>query len=216
LKELLVRSITGAIIVVVLLGSVLLGPWTFFIVYGILGVLALIEYIRVTAKHTKKRAILVIGFLYVLAPFLLLTQLVYTPYQSGYRPEIMIFLLMTIWIFDTGAYLVGRVIGKHPLSKKISPKKTWEGLFGGIFIAAIGIWLFIYIEGSIPDTHLWIMGGSIVVFGTLGDLIESAWKRSLGIKDSGKILPGHGGLLDRFDSMLLAIPFVWICLVIIN
>ncbi|MEP7279084.1 MAG: phosphatidate cytidylyltransferase [Bacteroidota bacterium] len=118
-------------------------------------------------------------------------------------------ILVALWINDTMAYLVGSFIGKTPFSK-ISPKKTWEGTLGGavlcvITVAWLGWWANLY---TVKD---WIAIASIVaVFGALGDLFESKLKRMAGVKDSGSIMPGHGGFLDRFDSLLLAIPFVWL------
>lgn len=118
-------------------------------------------------------------------------------------------LILSIWINDTMAYIVGSLIGKTPLSK-ISPKKTWEGTIGGailciIVISLLGWWLKIY---RLQD---WIAISSIAaIAGTLGDLLESKLKRAANVKDSGSLMPGHGGFLDRFDSLLLATPFTWI------
>jgi phosphatidate cytidylyltransferase len=114
---------------------------------------------------------------------------------------------------DTGAYLCGSLLGKHKLFPRISPGKSWEGSIGGavlVIIVAVGIW-YLTEQYGVNDLQLsmmeWIgMGLTVVVFGTWGDLVESLFKRTLGIKDSGSILPGHGGMLDRFDSSLLAIP----------
>jgi phosphatidate cytidylyltransferase len=118
-------------------------------------------------------------------------------------------IIFSIWINDTMAYIVGSFIGKTPFSK-ISPKKTWEGTIGGavlcvVVITLLGKWLGYY------RTMDWIAISSIcAVFGTLGDLLESKLKRLAGVKDSGSFMPGHGGFLDRFDSLLIAVPFVWI------
>ena len=118
-----------------------------------------------------------------------------------------------LWINDTGAYCCGSLLGRHKLFPRISPGKSWEGsVGGGVFVvaAAIGVW-YLTEQYGINDLQLtmyeWIgLGLTVVVFGTWGDLVESLFKRTLGIKDSGSILPGHGGMLDRFDSSLLAIP----------
>jgi len=119
-------------------------------------------------------------------------------------------LICSIWINDTMAYIVGSLIGKTPFSK-ISPKKTWEGTLGGIILCIVvitlvfGVWLKIF---TVKD---WIAISSIAaIAGTAGDLLESKLKRLANVKDSGHIMPGHGGFLDRFDSLLVAIPFVWI------
>ena len=120
-----------------------------------------------------------------------------------------------MWASDTGAYCVGSLIGKHPLFKRISSNKSWEGSVGGA-VLAIGIsMIFAHYDTSLYSTLQWAgMALVVVVFGTWGDLVESLMKRQLGIKDSGNILPGHGGMLDRFDSSLIAIPAVALYLAI--
>lgn len=119
-----------------------------------------------------------------------------------------------MWASDTGAYCVGSLIGKHPLFKRISPNKSWEGSVGGA-VLAIGIsMIFAHYDTSLYSTLQWAGMALVVVFGTWGDLVESLMKRQLGIKDSGNILPGHGGMLDRFDSSLIAIPAVALYLAI--
>jgi phosphatidate cytidylyltransferase len=128
-------------------------------------------------------------------------------------------IVCSIWINDTMAYIVGSLIGKRPLSK-ISPKKTWEGTIGGIMLATITTGLiFSNINADIiradyhfkfSTTPLYIIAAIAAIFGTFGDLLESKLKRMAGVKDSGNLMPGHGGFLDRFDSMLLAIPAVWV------
>jgi phosphatidate cytidylyltransferase len=125
---------------------------------------------------------------------------------------IPLMIILSIWINDTMAYIVGSIIGKTPLSK-ISPKKTWEGTIGGIIlsVAFVGLLAFYYIGHSWPITIVIMMLAVIAsIIGTLGDLLESKLKRMAGVKDSGNIMPGHGGFLDRFDSLLLAVPAVWL------
>ena len=125
-----------------------------------------------------------------------------------FRWSIPIIIIFSLWINDTMAYIIGSIIGKTPLSK-ISPKKTWEGTIGGIVlsigIASFAAWL---IDFNIIKTVMTVAIVSIA--GTFGDLLESKLKRMAGVKDSGNIMPGHGGFLDRFDSLLLAIPAVWL------
>jgi phosphatidate cytidylyltransferase len=121
-------------------------------------------------------------------------------------------IIISIWINDTMAYIVGSMIGKTPLSK-ISPKKTWEGTIGGIIlsVSAIGLVAFYGVFNSWPAAvAVMILAGIASIAGTFGDLLESKLKRMAGVKDSGNIMPGHGGFLDRFDSLLLAIPAVWL------
>jgi len=125
-----------------------------------------------------------------------------------------ILIIVSIWINDTMAYIVGSMIGKTPLSK-ISPKKTWEGTIGGILLSilVIGIVTFLVTDNSWPATVLvMILAAVASIVGTFGDILESKLKRMANVKDSGNFMPGHGGFLDRFDSMLLATPAVWLYL----
>lgn len=140
-------------------------------------------------------------------------------------PMLILVLFFLIWINDTGAFIVGCSIGRHKLFERISPKKTWEGFFGGLIFCLGASVLFYYFGNHFygldqinANLGLWMgLGAVTAVFGTWGDLIESMIKRSLNIKDSGNIIPGHGGLLDRIDSLLLVIPAVsiYLCLWII-
>lgn len=120
---------------------------------------------------------------------------------------IPLLILISIWINDTMAYIVGSLIGKNPLSK-ISPKKTWEGTIGGILLSILAVTLFL--QSILYWKHLLAISLIAAIAGTFGDLLESKLKRLAGVKDSGSLMPGHGGFLDRFDSLLLAIPFVWL------
>jgi phosphatidate cytidylyltransferase len=123
-------------------------------------------------------------------------------------PWLLLFALVITWVGDSAAYFVGRALGKHPLAPHLSPKKTWEGtvasFLGSLVVAVIFTrWLVV------PLPHLLAMAGVGNAAGQLGDLLESAYKRSAGVKDSGGLLPGHGGILDRIDALILAIPVVW-------
>jgi phosphatidate cytidylyltransferase len=123
-------------------------------------------------------------------------------------PEILLFVLVITWVGDTAAYFVGRAIGKHKLAPVLSPNKSWEGsvasILGALLVAVVfARWL------TVPLPHLLVMATVGNVAGQAGDLLESAYKRSAGVKDSGSLLPGHGGVLDRIDALILAIPVVW-------
>ncbi len=132
---------------------------------------------------------------------------------SGYAVPLII--IGSIWINDTMAYIVGSLIGKTPLSA-ISPKKTWEGTIGGVILAVAVIWGLGSLSQS-SSAWLWAVIALIAaITGTLGDLLESKLKRLANVKDSGSFMPGHGGFLDRFDSLLLAVPFVWLLLKILS
>jgi phosphatidate cytidylyltransferase len=131
-----------------------------------------------------------------------------------FSPGVMIGFFLLLWTNDTGAYLVGSSLGRHRLFERISPKKSWEGFFGGMILTLLVARLFSGWLG-VADTKGWMIIALIIsVAGTLGDLLESMLKRSLGLKDSGTIMPGHGGFLDRFDSVVVAFPLVYLYLAI--
>lgn len=153
--------------------------------------------------------------IYIALPFSLLNVLAFRQGATGitYSYLLPLSVFVFLWMNDTGAYLCGSLLGKHKLFPRISPGKSWEGsIGGGILVMAIAVGVFYLTEYyGVNDCGLsaieWAgLGLTVVIFGTWGDLIESLFKRTLGIKDSGNILPGHGGMLDRFDSSLLAIP----------
>ncbi len=163
---------------------------------------------RPQAPNFRDTGIYVLGFLYIIAPFLCLVSIENTtPAGSGLSPLLGIFILF--WVNDTGAYLSGRAFGKTKLFPVVSPKKTVEGLAGGVALCLAASWLLSRHSLSLSLTDWLITGTLVAVLGTLGDLVESMWKRQLEIKDSGNIMPGHGGLMDRFDGFFIAIPFIF-------
>ena len=127
-----------------------------------------------------------------------------------FSPGIIIGFFILIWANDTGAYLTGMLFGRHKLMERISPKKTWEGFIGGLIIASFAAWFLSDWLGVVDKIHWVIISLIISVAGTYGDLVESMLKRSTGVKDSGDIMPGHGGFLDRFDSAILSFPLVYL------
>jgi phosphatidate cytidylyltransferase len=130
-------------------------------------------------------------------------------------PLWLLFALVITWAADSTAYFVGRAIGKHPLATHISPKKTWEGSIGSMAGSLVVAGVFHYAI-YVPLGHLLAMAVIGNVAGQMGDLLESAYKRSAGVKDSGGLLPGHGGVLDRIDALILCIPVIWYYLVLVN
>ena len=127
-----------------------------------------------------------------------------------FSPGIVIGFFLLIWANDTGAYLTGMSFGRTKLFERISPKKTWEGFIGGMIIAALVAWFLSCWLGVVDNLHWVIISLIVSIAGTYGDLIESMLKRSSGVKDSGTILPGHGGFLDRFDSAIISFPLVYL------
>jgi len=127
---------------------------------------------------------------------------------SGYDYRRVIVLLFLIWSADIGAYFAGKTFGKHKLAPAISPGKTWEGWAGGAVLTLIMGWALGYLIPELPLAHRLVAAAVVAVFGPLGDLAESMLKRSVDVKDSGTIMPGHGGLLDRFDAFLFVLPIL--------
>ncbi len=163
-------------------------------------------------------AIVLAGILYFAFPMVLLSYLAYPPagYEGyelfHYNPNVIIGFFLLLWTSDSFAYVFGVKFGKHRLFERISPKKSWEGSIGGAAFCYLCAYLLslYFVELSLMQ---WIIVASIIiVFGTLGDLVQSMFKRSMNVKDTGTILPGHGGILDRFDGVLLSVPFVMIYL----
>jgi phosphatidate cytidylyltransferase len=168
------------------------------------------ELYRKKDKPAENIAVTIFSIIYLAIPLSLINFLVFPEILggNGYTPKILIAIFALIWIHDSGAYLVGVSIGKNRLFERISPKKSWEGAIGGTLIAIAASY---FISGFIPEIKLihWIAISVLtVVSSTYGDLTESMFKRYFGIKDSGNILPGHGGVLDRFDSLFFAVPVV--------
>jgi len=274
------RAITGVLFVIVLVASVLLGPWVFSVFFLIIGLLSLDEFYRITNAdvinntdikdisnigikvnrwagialgaalficliliHLKDATISVflycipfitlafwlelfrkqpnpfssiaftfLGVIYAVLPFMFFFQLGFL--EGDYNFQYPLGFLIMLWASDTGAYLAGRTFGKTKLFERHSPKKTWEGSFGGLIISGLAAFILSRFFPGI-ETWQWLISSVIiVVFGTYGDLTESMLKRSYHIKDSGNIMPGHGGFLDRFDGLLLAAPLVYLFLLL--
>lgn len=178
----------------------------------------LIELFSTHEQPLARIAYGIFGIMYISVPFGLLTLI---PWDStiallgegsSYKFELIYAILFLIWANDIGAYFAGKYLGKHKLFERISPKKTWEGSVGGLLTALLVTYLLYTYVGlySIPK---W-MGLCVitVISGSLGDLVESMIKRTLNVKDSGTLLPGHGGFLDRFDALIFAIPFIYLYL----
>lgn len=189
--------------------------------------LFLIIYLLVSELYLKKKnplnnwAYAMMSQIYIALSFAMLNVLAYhstgtSPYNVQYNPILPLSIFIFTWINDTGAYCTGMLFGKHRLFERISPKKSWEGSIGGGIFSVIAAVVMAHFF-PFMSLGIWIgLALTVVVFGTLGDLTESLLKRTLGIKDSGNILPGHGGMLDRFDSTLMAVPAAVVYLYVVS
>ncbi len=274
MKNFLVRTASGAVMLVVVLGSMLLSKWSFFALMALITVGGMWEFYRIAEKagynpmkvlglftglmmfcsglalallfdtESEQTSVMLLiasacalilivplmficelyrksetpianigtsllGALYVALP---MSMLLVVPMLLGagrWNPWIMIFYIFIIWANDVFAYLFGITLGRHRLFERISPKKSWEGFFGGLLGAmAMGYVAAVVLKASIP---MWVCLALVAaISGVFGDLVESLMKRSVDIKDSGNIIPGHGGWLDRFDALILSAPFVFI------
>lgn len=229
------RMVTGSLLAVsffVLFSGKSLGYWemqsfehVFTLLYlPVFGVSALIE-LFLGGKHPFRNiGLYQLALGYIAMPLVLLSQM--ATFSSAwcatgdagavYHPFRVFGLLLLIWTNDTMAYFVGSQLGRHKLFERISPKKTWEGTVGGGICTVLIAWGLSFLIDDFSPVQWIALGAVAVVFGTLGDLVESMLKRSVGVKDSGTLLPGHGGLLDRFDAFIFALPFYWLVLVVLK
>ena len=179
----------------------------YFVIFPLVSCVYLIKlYKKFERKPFTNIAFNLLGIFYVAVPFALLNVAVFS--SGHYNFEIIFGLLFILWAGDTGAYFAGTFLGKRKLFERISPKKSWEGFFGGALLAmifAFGLSLYFH---SLSQLQCLIIGIIVIVGGTFGDLVESLLKRSIEIKDSGTSLPGHGGFLDRFDGLFISAPFI--------
>ncbi|MBO4403588.1 MAG: phosphatidate cytidylyltransferase [Bacteroidales bacterium] len=201
------------------LGGLEIGNW--FCLLFLLSAFCLLLLLPLAALFQRQQmmesvAWMFYGIFWIVVPFSML-NIYYNEFRFDVGKYLLLAFFILVWANDTFAYCAGSLIGKHPFFERISPKKTWEGTVGGGLLTLVAACFFPLIFPSISMNRLeWIVFALLIVlFGTLGDLVESMFKRHTGVKDSGGILPGHGGVLDRFDSTLMALPFVTLYLLII-
>lgn len=173
----------------------------------VLFIVFIAELYTKAANPFKNIAFTLLGVFYVALPFSLLNYI--TTYTNTYSYEIIFGFFFILWSNDTGAYLTGSAIGKNKLFPRVSPGKSWEGSAGGAVFSYVVAYIISGWYTSITRIDWMVIATILIVIGTLGDLVESLLKRSINVKDSGTLLPGHGGILDRFDSLILASPFVF-------
>lgn len=272
LKNLIVRTLSGVVLAIVVLGGIAWSQWSFGVLLALLQIVGMSEFYTLAEKHGNRPQrfvgliagmvllglnfafvcddIQILGsahrtfgagmaFLLLLMPVMFICELYrrgenpianiattllgvvyvampvslmcYFPIITSdvWNPAVMIFFIFIIWANDVFAYLVGMSIGRTKLCERLSPKKSWEGFFGGVIGAvAMGLVAARMLGGSYAEWAVLALIASVT--GVLGDLVESMFKRAAGVKDSGTLIPGHGGVLDRFDAMLLAAPFVFV------
>ena len=263
LSNIVTRSLSGAVFITVVIGSIMLHQYAYAAMMAAVVVWAMLEYYTIVTKDKvyadkitgtlsgiavftvgffyaqgictinvfiflipltvlifirqlysadfysfRAIAYTITGIVYIALPLTFCNGLVFT--SSGeYIPDILLGFFILLWINDTFAYLTGILFGRHRLFERISPKKSWEGFFGGLICTIASSFAVAKFLKSLPFYHWMAVAAIIVIFGVYGDLIESLLKRNLKIKDSGRFLPGHGGILDRFDSVLPAVPMVF-------
>jgi len=208
----------GTLFFLITISTLIGGQAVLYLAFVLTASIFLAELYRNKQTPFQNIASTLLGIIYIVMPFALWVKFIkgYSSDMGVYNPHLLLGYFFLLWTNDTGAYLVGISIGKHKLWERISPKKTWEGFFGGLILSIVtGYVISLYY----PELNyiLWIVMAALVsIFGTMGDLVESAFKRSIDIKESGGILPGHGGILDRFDGVLLSTPFVLVLLQLVQ
>jgi phosphatidate cytidylyltransferase len=215
------RAITAVVFVVIMLCGIMWNERSFMILFLFIQIGCIAELVKLISFIHPNYTLfpmpvlkyLAFGIIYLSFPFGALRDLYkHSPdFFSGPNWVLPMLIIASIWVNDTMAYFVGSLLGKTPLSP-ISPKKTWEGTIGGAVLAVLVIGIGGHFIWNFSVKTLVLITATAAIAGTLGDLLESKIKRMAGVKDSGNIMPGHGGFLDRFDSLLLAAPAIWLVL----
>jgi len=213
MNETLKRALSGVVYVAIMWLGTSYSEATFSLLFAVLGVISIYEMWKLRKGKTK-----VLAFLYVLIPFFIIQLFGMTDHDypnSPFDPSHILFMFVLTWTFDTFAYLFGVRFGKTKIMPSVSPKKSWEGFVGGFIFTIISAYLTVSYFPSIELNHAIVISLFLPFTATLGDFIESHYKRQAGVKDSGNFIPGHGGMLDRMDAFMITIPVLYIYLHII-
>lgn len=268
MKNIYTRTLTGIVFLITVIGSILLDPLAFLLVFSVFNFIGLKEFYKLAKLSStnntsakapeyyifgmliyaiiglsglgyidiryssiifviffiqiafelfrkenpswKNIAIKLTGYIYISIPFGLMNSLFYSGAVDVPRVGILIGMFVLVWTGDIFAYLIGGMFGKHKLMERISPKKTWEGSIGGLVFAFVAAYVMSIFVDQLNFVEWMVLALIIVISATIGDLAESLLKRNAGVKDSGTIFPGHGGVLDRFDAVIFATPMVFI------
>ena len=201
MSKTLKRALSGAVYVAIMWFGTSCSQLSFHILFAVILLVCLYEMYKLRKGKTK-----ILGFLYVLSPLLLVHFI---------KTELVLFIFILTWTFDTFAYLVGVKFGKHKIMPSVSPKKSWEGFVGGLVFTVIAAYISQKFFNHIAFRDVLFVSFFLPFTATLGDFIESYYKREAGEKDSGNFIPGHGGILDRMDAFMISIPALYIYLNII-
>lgn len=212
MNKLLTRTLTGILLIAIIISAVVLKIPPLYLLFILFSLLCLYELIKLIQLITKENLSLkltgyLFAIIYSIVPFFLLYLCAYLDEtKTEFQFELILGFFIILWANDTGAYLMGTAIGKNLLAPKISPKKTWEGLIGGILVSLLTAFILSKFYESL-NLLQWLCASIIISLPAIaGDLFESYLKRKANVKDSGNLLPGHGGFLDRFDALLFSAP----------
>ncbi|MFT4902646.1 MAG: phosphatidate cytidylyltransferase [Thalassomonas sp.] len=213
MNETLTRALSGFVYVLIMWFGTSFSELSFHILFLVLGIVSIYEMWKLRKGKSK-----VYAFVYVLLPFFLIHYFGKTEsdnLNSVFDPSVILLMFILTWTFDTFAYLFGVRFGKTKIMPSVSPKKSWEGFVGGFIFTIISAYLTVSYFPSIELNHAIVISLFLPFTATLGDFIESYFKRKAGVKDSGNFIPGHGGMLDRMDAFMITIPVLYIYLHII-
>ena len=208
MNEFVKRVFSGILYAVVLWSATSYSQVSFCILFIVLGLICLFEMWMLRKRKSK-----IIPFIYVLTPFFIVQLFGFSDHNYSlqeFDPSPVLILFVLTWVFDSFAYLIGTKFGKNRIMPKISPKKSWEGFFGGMVFTIVSIYFLNKFYDSFSMNFLIILALIVPFTATAGDFIESYYKREAGVKDSGSLIPGHGGFLDRMDALMISIPVLYL------